>query len=404
MKRLQEVLRDVPDALRQRGVSHVLTAGTKYLRGRLPEELWSQVELCVDPVGEADEVISLFERDAIEVDYEGRNTLPRQLDEYNRRITAPVGNVYVFEDVSLVGSHPLVGVDNRYFSASWFDVETPFFTKQMGEMKRNLPLTTQLRSGSGSNDEFASGFLLLTERGAGFHHWFYEVLPKLWWYEELRGQTDATPALVCHSPLNRYQARSLELMGYDTDAVVQHPNSHSSVERLYVPPHPIRLKGNQLQALPSQLRWVGKRISANVGEAGQEFADHVYISRRDASRRRVTNEDELMAQLSRFGFERYEPGQLSFEDQVRLFAGADLVVGPHGKAYTNLIFAEDSTLIELFPENGGTETYFVACSELDLDYEFMECQPSDRVANIRSRDRDFRVPVSELTDIVEECV
>lgn len=406
MKPVQEVLTEVPGALRRRGVSHVLRAGTKYVRGRLPGELWVGVELCVDPMGAADEVIDLFDAGAVEVNYGGSKPLPRQLDAYNRRITSPEGKMYLFEDATLVGSNPLVGIGDRYFSASWFGVDMPFFTYQANEMKRSLPLSVQLERyrGGSSPDRLDSGFLLLTGRGGGFHHWFYEVLPKLWWYERLKDRTGRSPKIVTHSPLEEYHVRSLELLGYDMDEVVQHPNRRSAVGRLYVAPHPIRLKGNQLQALPSQLKWVGERIRSGVGTGGDRFAKRVYVSRRDADRRRVVNEDALMEELSEYGFERYEPGRLSFEDQVRLFANAEVIVGPHGKAYTNLIYAEDSTLIELFPENGATETYFVATEELDLGYEFLECRVSTPEANIRPRDRDFEAPIAELTDVVEEHV
>lgn len=407
MKQVQEVLTQVPGALRRKGVSHVLRAGTKYIRGRLPEELWLRVDLCIDPMGEADETISLFDSGSIEVNYKDSKPLPRQLDAYNRRITSPEGKVYLFKDVSLVGSNPLVGIDDRYFSASWFGVDTPFFTNQVNEMKRNLPLSLQLegnRSGSSFPAHLDSGFLLLTERGVGFHHWFYEVLPKLWWYEALKEHTGSSPKIVSHSPLEDYHVRSLELMGYSMDEVVQHPYRRSEVSRLYVVPHPIRLKGNQLQALPFQLKWVGNRIKSSVRKGSSRFGSRVYVSRQDADRRRVVNEDELMEELSGFGFERFEPGRLSLKDQIRLFSNADIIVGPHGKAYTNLIYAEDSTLIELFPRNGATETYFVATEELDLNYEFLECQPSNREVNIRPRDRDFRVPIAELTDIIGEYI
>jgi capsular polysaccharide biosynthesis protein len=191
-------------------------------------------------------------------------------------------------------------------------------------------------------------------------------------------------------------------MGYDPSAVIEHPHQYTAVDQLFVAPHPIRLKGNQLQALPHQLKWVGDRIKSGVNRDSDEFSEKVYISRQDAERRRVTNEDELMRELSQLGFERYEPGRLSLEDQITLFANADVIVGPHGLAYTNLIYASDATLIELFPENGATETYFVATEELGIDYEFFICSPADTETNIRPRDHDLIVPVPELVDLVRD--
>lgn len=399
MKPLPDALGGLPDALRRRGLAHVLGAGTKYLRGRLPVELWYDVSLCVDPVGAADGQIAVSDPGALEVTYSGSNPLSRQLDAYARRIASPAGRVSVYRDATIVGSRPLVGLGDRYFSASWFDVEMPFFTQEREELKRNLPLSVQLRDAPPS-DSIDAGFLLLTERGSNFHHWFFEVLPKLWWYDELVAELDRSPRLITHSPLTRFQSRSLELLGYDPDAVVTHTRGRSRVDRLYLAPHPIRLKGNQLNSLPSQLRWVGDRIAGGVADRASEFPDRVYISRQDATRRRVTNEDRVMESLSRLGFERCVPGQLSYEDQVRLFRGADVIVGPHGMGFTNLVYADDAAVIELFPENGATETYFVACSELSLEYELLECPAENSDANVRPRDRDLEVPITELTDVV----
>ena len=55
--------------------------------------------------------------------------------------------------------------------------------------------------------------------------------------------------------------------------------------------------------------------------------------------RRVENEAELLAALEPLGFEAIDPGALSPAEQVRAFAEAECIVGPHGAGLTNLAFA-----------------------------------------------------------------
>lgn len=399
-KELTDVLDAIPDAYDQYGLTSLVERGVRYGRERLPAELWPS--LCLDPEHEADNVVRVLDTASITVDYQGDRSeaLPIQLDRYNRRIAGTDGLVYAFDGAHIVGRHPVVELDGTYFSASWFGVDTPFFVHQRRFLRRNLPLSAPYKDRT-SDASVDVGFLLLTERGAGFHHWFYEVLPKLKWLESYAEQTDTTPVPIVHSPLREYQRQSLTLMGYPPGSYLEHDADRTYVERLLLAPHPIRLRGNQLQALPTQLKWVGDRIASNVSTTDSRFGKRVYVSRADADRRRVHNEQSVTETLSDRAFERYEPGRLSLADQVRLFAGADLIVGPHGLAYTNLIYADDATLVELFPAGGATETYFVATEELGLSYEFLECPPANPDANIRARDRDLMVPMDELEEMLE---
>jgi capsular polysaccharide biosynthesis protein len=64
----------------------------------------------------------------------------------------------------------------------------------------------------------------------------------------------------------------------------------------------------------------------------------------------VENEADVVAALSPFGFETIDPGTLAFDQQVRMFSEAELVVGAHGAALANLVFCpEGAAIIELFP-------------------------------------------------------
>ena len=60
------------------------------------------------------------------------------------------------------------------------------------------------------------------------------------------------------------------------------------------------------------------------------------------SERRRYNQDQVRDVLETYGFETVEPAAMSFADQVRAFASAGVVVGPHGAAMTGLLLTREA--------------------------------------------------------------
>lgn len=77
----------------------------------------------------------------------------------------------------------------------------------------------------------------------------------------------------------------------------------------------------------------------------------IYISRNDVRYRRIVNERDLFARLQQYGFKRVTLSHLSFVEQIRLFATAEVVVAPHGAGLANLVFSPPGCqVIELIPK------------------------------------------------------
>jgi hypothetical protein len=98
----------------------------------------------------------------------------------------------------------------------------------------------------------------------------------------------------------------------------------------------------------------------------------IYISRADAVRRRVLDEPEVLATLKRRGFEEILLSKLSARQQIGLFRGADLVVGPHGMGLTHIIAADCLRgVIELFHPSSGTDTYAFISKAGRIQYDWV---------------------------------
>jgi capsular polysaccharide biosynthesis protein len=74
----------------------------------------------------------------------------------------------------------------------------------------------------------------------------------------------------------------------------------------------------------------------------------IYINRKDATARRLINEDSVIALLEHYGFESVTLSGKSVEDQVRLFGNATHIVGAHGAGLANIVFCRPGAkLLEL---------------------------------------------------------
>ncbi len=88
----------------------------------------------------------------------------------------------------------------------------------------------------------------------------------------------------------------------------------------------------------------------------------ILISRAGATRRQLLNEEALVRELEAVGFERHRMEDLSFGAQAALFAQAQVVLGVHGAAFSNLIYSRDCQVIEVFPGPASPEFRVLAAA------------------------------------------
>lgn len=85
----------------------------------------------------------------------------------------------------------------------------------------------------------------------------------------------------------------------------------------------------------------------------------IFITRSGAqttSTRNLRNEQQIIAALIPFGFSAIEPGKLTFAEQVQLFANAEVVIGVHGSAFANVIFAPNGCVVgEILPDQWASK-------------------------------------------------
>jgi hypothetical protein len=97
-------------------------------------------------------------------------------------------------------------------------------------------------------------------------------------------------------------------------------------------------------------RSVYERMAAAAGPAGGPAL--IYVWRADSTGRPMRNEDDLVDALAGLGVTPVLLSALTLAEQVRLFRGARLVIGPHGAGLANVVFAQPGgVLYELLPSH-----------------------------------------------------
>jgi capsular polysaccharide biosynthesis protein len=119
---------------------------------------------------------------------------------------------------------------------------------------------------------------------------------------------------------------------------------HVQAETLVVPA--VRLDNTRV---PKSDLEFSRRLYLPEEPSPQQAHRRLYVGRRDAAFRRVSNENEFMPYLQELGFEEVAMSGLTVAEQARLFSEASLIVGPNGSALANLVFANRAChVVEFF--------------------------------------------------------
>lgn len=228
----------------------------------------------------------------------------------------------------------------------------------------------------------------LVPRYQNYYHWTVESLPKVRAVREYERVTgDSVSFLVPDEPPSWIE-ETLSRVGVDESEVVQAEADAYRASTLVVPSFPVPTR--------QDCRWIREQTLDSVSgeDVDVDPGSNVYISRKDTQERRVLNEDAVVQALEEYGFEAYRLADHSVAEQAVLFDEADLVVGAHGAGFSNLVYTEDTAVLELFGEK-VKPNYANLAAAVGLPYESLECRP---------RGVDLHVDTDRLSAAVDKLL
>lgn len=181
------------------------------------------------------------------------------------------------------------------------------------------------------------GISVLLGGVANYYHWTLEYLPRILSLQRLLGpeRFEDVRFLLNAGPTS-WQLTMLQRAGVPLEALVQVPGGSEVIcPQLIVPSIP---NADESIAYLRQVMDIAPR--APTGR-------RLYVSRLDVhpDRRRIADEERLAEALEMAGYEIIVPTEISFDAQIEAFSQADVILGAHGAALTNLIYADPSALV-----------------------------------------------------------
>lgn len=154
---------------------------------------------------------------------------------------------------------------------------------------------------------------------------------------------------------------------------------------------------------PQELKWIRRQVLSEIDEPHTQHGKRLFVSRADANKRNIINQDAVADLLSQFGIDMIIPGNFSYSEQVAAFSNAELIIGPHGAGLTNIMYSENATVIELLIEHTKNKHYYVLSNLLGLKYDYIWCETKED-AHMESRHSDMTVDTERLETVISHYV
>ncbi|HUS21492.1 MAG TPA: glycosyltransferase 61 family protein [Aeromicrobium sp.] len=205
----------------------------------------------------------------------------------------------------------------------------------------------------------------LATRGGdrNYYHFLLEVLPR--WALVRQLVADAEIDAVFMPAALGYERDLAAMAGIDADKILP-TGSVPAVQasRLLIPSYP-----NMGELQP---RWLVEWVRATFQAVNtEELPRRLFVTR--ANTRRLIQGPAIEAMLRERGFVTIDPGTMSAQEQIDHFSAAEVIVGIHGAAMTNLVFAPVGVrVLELFAPRYVKHCYWALSNGIpDARYRYL---------------------------------
>jgi len=233
----------------------------------------------------------------------------------------------------------------------------------------------------------ASVFGTVAVASGNYGHWMIDGLSRLLLMKQTMNLSDikyiATPKFHFD-----FQRESLETLGFGPDKIIEISALECvQFEELICSSAP---RGTASTICPG---WIVDEYRKLLPNNTQTHArkKRLYVSRKDASSRKLVNEDAVIALLERYGFESVQLSHYNFHDKIALFQQSECIVGLTGAGLTNIMFCDKGTkLLELFPPSFIHYLYSSIATHLDFDYQYLTLKNASSLSRFNKYFGDLR--------------
>jgi capsular polysaccharide biosynthesis protein len=230
--------------------------------------------------------------------------------------------------------------------------------------------------------------------------WLVATLPRLIAYKQLRRQHADVRLVLPRFTGGAFQNETLSLLGIEpTEIMVIGDNDKLKFAELFV------TSAFDLWAMSPYGREAAHQLAA-AALAGRmtprDAPERLYVFSA-LSRETMINFNRVVTLLSQYGFHCTSLDDLSLHEQIAIMQRARFVVGDHGPALANLLFAQRGTrALELFRPRDPQPLYWSVASISGQEYGFVVGHPASAADNARHGSVElFEMPISVLQEAIQ---
>ena len=236
--------------------------------------------------------------------------------------------------------------------------------------------------------------VLASTGSANYFHWLFDVLPRLEILRKSGFLQNPNLSFILERPLNTFQRESLRYYGFELPRVFFLEDfPHIECEEMVLPSLPGRI-GDVPPWVCDFLRNPLVGLSPTTNKKNMYF-----ITRRKTTSRNLLNEQLLLDSLASFGVQAVEPQDLTFSEQVDLFANADVVIGTHGAGLANIVFCKrNSRLLEFMASEYRNKCYWALAGNIFIRYAYVIGEESGKKIK-QKESSSFNIPLASFKSI-----
>ena len=251
-----------------------------------------------------------------------------------------------------------------------------------------------------------NGRVLSLVQGASaqnYFHFLFDILSKLIICEKIIPLNEIDYFYV-HEKIE-WQSKIFKLFNINDDKLISSKKYHHiKSDEIIAVEHPWYVKGLVQDEIANLPDWIIFKLRQKLIKLSKKFDsnDKIFIDRSDSvnSHCKLINNNEIIDYLNKKGFSSYKISNLDFLEQVYLFNNAKIIIGPHGAAFSNIIFSKAKTkIVEIIPDDHPSIKCQKISDVLALNYTRLN-KPKIVLPTLSSG--DMKVDIEELNNILNQ--
>ncbi|NEO52948.1 MAG: DUF563 domain-containing protein [Okeania sp. SIO3B5] len=243
-------------------------------------------------------------------------------------------------------------------------------------------------------------FLSVKFGGGGYYHWMFDMVARILLLHQSSIDISSIDKFIVNKIQTRFHKETIKKLGIPQNKIIESCNyPHIQADRLIVPSIPVQFGFRTTKWACESLKSIF--LSQQVSRSSL-YPEKIYISRSQALKRRVVNEEKVVNLLEKFGFKTIVLESISIPEQALYLANARVVVAPHGAGLTNILFCNSGTkIIEFFAPEYILVCYWVISNICGLEHYHLIGEVFDEGYSGKPVNKDILVNLDKLLSLLK---